>query len=102
MPGIDFRELRRRTSIAEVLGLLRFETSKHQGAHLRGTCPIHEAAHKRKDDFSVNVATNCFRCFSCGKYGNQIDLWVLTQHLPLHSAAIDLCDRLGIEIPWRR
>ena len=102
MPPIDFGELRRRITIRHVLSLLSFEPTQSQGSRLRGTCPIHESRRVRKRDFSIDLDKSRFRCFGCGKGGNQLDLWVFTQDLPLHSAAIDLCHRLGVDIPWRR
>ena len=100
MPGIDFSELRRRISIADVLSLLRFEATTSRGRSLRGPCPIHGSTSTRNRDFSVDLDTNCFRCFNCGKAGNQLDLWVFTQAIQLHPAAIDLCQRLGTDVPW--
>src|SRR5579863_4318365 len=97
LPPIDFSELRRRIAITDVLTLLRFEPTKSQGSRVRGSCPIHKPRHVRQRDFSVNLDTNRFRCFGCGKGVNQLDLWGITQELPLYSAAIDLCRRLRIE-----
>lgn len=101
MHSIDFRELRRRIAISDVLSLLSFVPTQSQGSRLRGTCPIHELRRVRKRDFSVDLDKSRFRCFGCGKGGNQLDPWVFTQDLPLHSAAVDLCHRLGIEISLR-
>jgi DNA primase len=85
----------------DVLSLLSFKPIKSQGSRLRGTCPIHELRRVRRPDFSVDLDKSRFRCFGCGKGGNQLDLWVFTQDLPLHPAAVDLCNRLGIAVPWR-
>jgi DNA primase len=101
MPSIDFRELRRRVLISDVLGVLGFEPTKRRGHRLRGSCPIHELGSAGTRTFSVDLDKNCFQCFGCGRSGNQLDLWAFTQRLPLHSAAVDLCDRLGIEVPCR-
>ena len=35
-------------------------------------------------------------------HGNPLDLYPSASKLPLHQAAIDLCQRLGREVPWIR
>jgi DNA primase len=47
------------------------------------------------------LAKNAFRCFACGASGNQLDLWAQVQGLNLYEAAIDLCDRANVDIPWQ-
>jgi DNA primase len=101
MPSLDFGELRRRITIREVLELLCFEPVKRRGPRLRGSCPIHESPRQRNRHFSVHLDKNCFRCFVCDECGNQLDLWAVTQRLPIHAAALDLCGRLGIDPPYR-
>jgi len=84
--SIDFRELRRRIAISDVLSLLSFEPTQSQGSRLRGTCPIHESRRVRKRDFSIDLDKSRFRCFGCGKGGNQLDLWVFTARSTGHGA----------------
>ena len=50
--------------------------------------------------FSVNVAIGRYFCHSCRNHGNQLELWAVAVKLPLHQAAIDLCRRLGRDVPW--
>src|SRR2546426_10881182 len=99
MPGIDYRELRNRISIAQVLNLLGFEAIKVRGAQLRGYCPVHSnsctvrARHPRRKErppFSVNLDTQVYRCFECGSGGNALDLWASTRKPSLYAAALDL------------
>jgi DNA primase len=52
--------------------------------------------------FSVNVGKNVYRCFTCGSSGNQLDLWAAVNKLDLRAAAIDLCEKLQIDVPWQR
>ena len=109
MPGIDFSELRRRISMAQVLRLLGFEPVKVRGAQLRGYCPVHRNSTtsgmvhgKRKDrpPFSVNLDKQAYRCFECGSQGNALNLWACARQLPLYAAALDLCQTLGITPPF--
>jgi hypothetical protein len=38
----------------------------------------------------------------CRNHGNQLELWAAATKLPLLQAAIDLCRRLGRDVPWIR
>jgi DNA primase len=99
MPGIDYAELRARVSIADVLGLCSFQANEQSGDQVRGPCPIHGSTSPTSRSFSANLRKNNFQCFKCGASGNQLDLWVAISKLPLHVAAADLCERLGITVP---
>ncbi len=99
--GIDYAALRALVPISAVLQLLEFRPSARLGKQLRGPCPIHGASSPLSRSFSVNLSRNVFRCFGgkCRAQGNQLDLWALTQKLPLHAASMLLAERLGIEVP---
>jgi DNA primase len=99
MPAIDFREVRRLVSMAEVLALLGWEGGRDSGTQRRGPCPLHGSAEKSKV-FSVNLAKNTFQCFKCGAAGNHLDLWAGATRKPLYEAALDLCQRLSRDVPW--
>jgi DNA primase len=109
MPGIDYRELRTRISMAQVLKLLGFQPLKVRGAQLRGYCPVHRVSpragvnrrHRQKQlaPFSVDLDKQVYRCFQCGSNGNALDLWASARKLPIYAAAIDLCQALKITPP---
>ena len=99
MPGIDYSQLREKIHISDVLQLAGFEAAETSGDQVRGPCPIHGSNSPTSRSFSANLGKNSFRCFKCGASGNQLDLWVALSKLPLHEAAKDLCERLGIETP---
>ena len=96
---IDFRLLRQQIPIEQVLGLVGWTPSRRRGPQLRGPCPIHKSKRPRSRIFSVNTERDVFCCFKCDAKGNQLDLWVALTGLPVYEAAIDLCERLGIEVP---
>lgn len=102
LPGIDFKAVRDRISMAAVLELLRFAPCESGGSQLRGPCPIHGSGSPTSRSFSVNVGKNAFRCFRCGASGNQIDLWAAVTKTELHAAAMDLCEKLDLDVPWIR
>ncbi len=99
MPAIDFREVKSRVSMAEVLELLDFEARATSGTQVRGACPIHGSADASRV-FSVNLAKNTFQCFKCHAAGNHLDLWAAVTKQALYEAAVDLCQRLNKEVPW--
>ena len=101
VPGIDFAKLRTVVSIGEVLALLDFVPAKSAGRQLRGACPLHGSENPKSLSFSVNLGKNTFQCFTCKKAGNHLDLWAAAIRKPLFEAAIELCQRLNHEVPWK-
>ena len=100
MAGVDFLAVRDSISMSSVLALLDFSPSTQEGKQLRGPCPIHISSSPTSRSFSANLAKNAFRCFTCGAAGNQLDLWAKVRGLSLFDAAIDLCGRANVAIPW--
>jgi len=91
--------LRVRVGIAEVLRLCSFQAVEAIGDQVRALCPIHGSTSANSRSFSANLRMNNFRCFKCGTSGNQLDLWVIVCKLPPHEAALNLCAKLGIDVP---
>jgi DNA primase len=100
MPGIDFQQVRKWISIKAVLELLDYKPTANVNLQWRGPCPIHGSVSPTSRSFSVSLSSNAFQCFSCGAKGNQLDLWSAVRELPLHEAAMDLCERMHVDIPW--
>ena len=100
MPGIDYRRLRADISMRQVLDLIGFDATFRRGDQLRGVCPLPACQEKSKRTFSVHLRRGIFRCFACGVAGNQLDLWALLYHLPIHDAAQSLCHQTHTPIPW--
>jgi DNA primase len=100
MPGIDYRELRRRLKIAGVLELAKFKPAWRWQEQVRGPCPLHGSHSARTRSFAAHLGKNVYRCFACGAQGNALELWVALTGQGLHRAALDLCERLHLEVPW--
>ena len=100
MPGVDFDRLRAEISIVQVLDLLAFKPVACSGLQWYGRCPLHASRSKRSRSFSVNLALGRYYCHRCHSHGNQLDLWAAATQLSLYHAAVDLCQRLGREVPW--
>jgi DNA primase len=100
VPGVDFDRVRAEITIEQVLSLFGFQPSKRSGVQWYGSCPLHRSTSGRCHSFSVNVAIGRYYCHGCHSHGNQLELWAAATKLPLHQAAIDLCHRLGHQVPW--
>jgi DNA primase len=100
MPGIDYRELRARIRVAEVLALLDYRPQWIKGEQWRGPCPLHGSTRVRSRSFAAHLGKNVYHCFRCGAAGNVLDLWMAYTGQKLHAAALDLCRRLGQDVPW--
>jgi len=100
MPGIDFRAARAELRLAEVLTLLGFEARRRLGQQWRGPCPVHRSRTPGSRSFVAHLGRNLWHCFCCGAGGNALDLWVAATGQDLHSAVVDLCRRLGRDVPW--
>jgi DNA primase len=100
MPGIDFDRLRAEITMEEVLRLLGFEPARRTGPQWYGCCPLRGCTSERRHSFSVNVTLGRYYCHHCRSHGHQLELWAATTALTLHRAAIELCGRLGREVPW--
>jgi DNA primase len=100
MPGIDLKEVRREVGIQQVLSLLNFVPTSREGPRLRGPCPIHGDSSPPSRVFSVHLGCHRYRCFRCHSAGTQLDLWAAVHGLTIYAAAKDLCEHLGIPIPY--
>ena len=100
MPGIDYAALRRRVRLGQVLDLLGFVPTNQARNQVRGPCPVHGSHTPTSRSFAAHLERHCWQCFSCGAHGNALDLWTAATKLPLYEAAVDLCRRLNLDIPW--
>ena len=102
MPGVDFDRIRREITMEQVLNLLGFAPSSRSGVQWSGSCPLHESRSGNRRSFSANVALGRYFCHGCRSHGNALELWAAATKRPLYEAAIDLCHRLGHDVPWIR
>ncbi|HEV3261481.1 MAG TPA: CHC2 zinc finger domain-containing protein [Gemmataceae bacterium] len=100
MPGIDFVALRRQIRLAQVLDLVHFQAVSGQGAQVRGPCPVHGSTRPRSRVFAARLDKQMWHCFRCGASGNALDLWLAVTKQPVYAGALELCRRLGLEVPW--
>ncbi len=102
---VDFKEVKERTAIQQVLDSYGVQL-RHVGLHeLRGRCPLPTHASKNSlDSFSVNVDLNAWACQSASCInarggragGNVLDLVSVMEQCSVREAAIRLRDRFGL------
>jgi DNA primase len=106
MPAIEFREARARLRLGEVLELLGFEAYRRVGLQVRGRCPLHRSrsphSAPRSRSFAAHLGKGLWHCFGCGAGGNVLDLWAQATGQNVYQATIDLCQRLGRDVPRLR
>jgi hypothetical protein len=100
MPGIDYSALRCRLRLGQVLELLDFVPVSRHGPQVRGPCPVPGSRSRRSRSLAAHLGRQCWHCFRCGAGGNALDLWLAVTRLPLDEAALDLCRRLHLDVPW--
>jgi DNA primase len=86
--------------MAKVLERIGFAACRVSGDQLHGPCPVPKSNSRRSRSFSVNLAKGVCKCHKCGFSGNQIHLWAKLNDKTVHEAAVDLCGRAGVQVPW--
>ncbi len=93
---VDFRELKEKVSIEQVVAMLDLKLRK-SGGQLRGRCPIHNGTTDR--EFVVTPAKGLFYCFGpCGG-GDLIALVAKVKDIPVRQAATLIAGHFGIGPP---
>jgi len=95
---IDYRELKSRICLQELLERIGWKGDKGRGDQLRGPCPlpacqskVSSAGSNRKDrSFSIHASKNIYRCFRCGSAENALDFWQAYRAMTLYEAAKEL------------
>lgn len=97
-PLIDFQAIHQQLRITDVLQLLGAKPQSIRGSQWRGPCPLHGSTRATSRCFSANIQKHIFHCFKCGKGGNALELWTQTQQLSTYDAALDLAQRLSLNV----
>jgi DNA primase len=98
MPSLDFQAIREAVSISQVLEIVGFVAAEQSGDQVRGPCPVHGSTSPASRSLSANLRRNTFQCFKCGAKGNQLDLYAAITGLPIHEAALQLCEKAGVDL----
>src|SRR5690242_4222030 len=87
-------ELRRRLSLAEVVG--RRVRLVRKGREFSGLCPFHK---EKTPSFYVVEDKGFFHCFGCGAHGDVIGFTMQADNLPFPEAVERLAGEAGLEVP---
>ena len=104
---IDYRELKRRIQLLELLESIGWTSTEGRGEQLRGPCPlpacvakVASTANGKKRLFSMHAGKNIYRCFGCGSSGNALEFWQAYCGKSLRESAIELTKILGNKQPY--
>ena len=103
MTWLDYREVRERVRIVDLLEELGWQATKTRGAQLRGSCPLPGCESTRtggkpspsQQTFSVQRDRNIYRCFRCGSAGSVIDFWSAYRRLTIYEVAKELSSKIN-------
>jgi hypothetical protein len=98
MPSVDFSGVKRLVSVHRALDLIGWTRVRAEAGWLRGGCPIHQRGREHGDCFAA--AVRGWRCHSCGAHGDVIRLWGTVHVLAPYWAAVDLCARASVAVPY--
>ena len=102
----DYREIRERVRIVDLLEELGWQATKTRGAQLRRSCPLSGCKSTTTSGkpsptlwtYSVQRDRNIYRCFRCGSEGSVIDFWSTYRMLTIYDAAKELSTQLSTKI----
>ena len=107
MKWLDYREIRERVRIVDLLEELGWQATKTRGAQLRGSCPLPGCnrtttlgrSNPSQWTFSVQRDRNIYRCFRCGSEGSVIDFWSAYHSMTIYDVAKELSSKINSHQP---
>jgi hypothetical protein len=96
--GIDFRAVKLSVPPAAVLALLHWTPARGGGPFGCGDCLLCGAGTRRWRPF--HASPQGWFCHACGEGGNYLDLWRKVRRTGLYFAAVELCERAGVVVPY--
>ena len=94
LPSHFMDELRRRTSLSQVIG--RHVKLTKKGDRHTGLCPFHN---EKTPSFHVRDGDGYYHCFGCGVNGDAISFLREKEGLGFMDAVRQLADAAGMEVP---
>lgn len=100
MPSIDFKQLKDKVRLVDVMRLLGLLNNNTHENSPRGPCPLN--CHSDLECCLYAWSHNLWYCPRCRRGGGTVELFVGTSGLDHFHGAVLLCERLGIAVPWLR
>lgn len=95
---VDFRRIRQLIHPKRALALVGWVPEWDGGINLRGPCPFHRSSSPRSR--SLSVTDRVYYCHKCHATGDAVAVWQWHTGLDPLDAAVDLCNRLGVPVPY--
>jgi hypothetical protein len=96
---IDYVALRSLIPPRAVLDLICWQPTQDRGGISRGPCPLTTQDHHGSR--ALWVTQTGYYCHECHTHGDAVDLWRRLTDQDVYSAALDLCRRLSLAVPYR-
>lgn len=94
MNWLDYREIRARVRLVDLLASIGWRASRRRGDQHRGPCPlpgcVERIDRRSQSTFSLHTGRNIYRCFRCGSHGGVIDFWSAYRGQSIKQAAQEL------------
>ena len=89
----NIEEIKAKSDIIEVIS--SFVKLKRSGANMVGLCPFHN---EKTPSFTVNKAKGIYKCFGCGKSGDDVQFLMDHENFDYIQAIKWLANKLNIEV----
>lgn len=93
MDNALFKIINDKTNIVDLVS--EFVQLQKRGKNYFGLCPFHD---EKTPSFSVSPEKNICKCMGCGEGGQPITFYAKIKGIPFLDAALELAERVGIEI----
>ncbi|HTU17408.1 MAG TPA: hypothetical protein VMG10_05040 [Gemmataceae bacterium] len=98
MRPVDFKQVKLLVNMRQVLSLIGWEPRHNRWNTLRGDCPL---CKRRSEDGRIfEVTGSGFHCWKCQAKGSHLDLYARFVGKPLLEAAIEMCGKAGVSVPY--
>lgn len=99
MRPVDFQEVQKLVSLDMVLGWINWRPLFRDRGGRRGPCPIHKGDDPTSRSFTAKG--NEWFCWKCRVGGGQIQLYATLYGMKPLAAAVEMCQRAGLDVPYR-
>lgn len=95
---IDFPALRGRIKPRQVLELMDWQPNWRRGELMKGPCPFHGSSSRTSR--TLSVCDRVVYCHKCRATGDAVRIWAHHRGIDDYDAAVDLCTRFNLPIPF--
>lgn len=93
---VDFQKIKARVPIEAIVAHYSLPLEETESGQLVGDCPFCGDGDADAERLKVTPDKNAWKCWNCGKHGNNLDLVTLLEDMSLPKAAIHLAEAFEI------